>query len=101
MPPAHHASSQLFDAAMERVARHEDVCALRYEAINNSLGEINAKLTAHDGKFERLDKAAWSVVGTVGLLALSLIAFLFLRVWPPASSPDPHERPAVSSRPLG
>ena len=53
------------------------------EFIRGSLGEIEAALGAHELKFDKLNTAAWSVAGTLGLLAVSIIAYLFVQVWPP------------------
>ena len=81
--PTRRAPAAGDDPALAAIAAHERLCEERMESIRGSLQGIETALCAHEAKFDTINTAAWGVAGTLALLALSIIAYLFVQVWPP------------------
>ena len=81
------------------IEAHERVCTERMERIDGTLGRIEETLKDHAHRFDRINLAAWSVAGTLGVLAMSVIAFLLLQVWPPPHPTMPQNVVAVVQKP--
>ncbi len=88
-------SASTGDDLLGRLATHEKVCAERYGRIDESLirlekahealvADQKALAERVDRRFDSINKSAWGVAGALALLAASLLAYLFVHVWPPA-----------------
>lgn len=58
---------QTISGAYQKIEAHEDLCAIRYAAINDTLGELKASAKQHE-------RAAWGVV-------LALLAWMAVQLY--------------------
>lgn len=78
---------QTVAGAYEKIESHEEICAVRYEAIGKTLQEVKDGLKGHN-------RAAWAI-------AMSILGFLAVQAWNGAQDRLAHlERPAVIDAPL-
>lgn len=70
--------------AYQKIEAHEDLCAERYQNINNTLGELKAGQQDHR-------RAAWGIV-------LALLGWMAVQLWN-GHAPAAHTTPVVVASP--
>lgn len=75
---------QTVAGAYAKMEAHEDLCALRYNAINETLKDLKSAARQHE-------RAAWGIV-------LALVAWMSVQLWNDHLRPAPAAAPAAAAR---
>lgn len=78
---------QTVAGAYEKIEAHEDKCAVRYEAINETLKDLKGSAKQHE-------RAAWGIV-------LALLAWMAVQLYTLQTRPAASAQTVVMSQPAG